>query len=42
MKENGIDKVKAAFDKVSQYKVGNPMRTLRYVAGIVRTEDVEK
>lgn len=40
--ENGIDKVKSAFDKVSKYKVGNPMRTLRYVAGIVRTEEQEK
>ena len=34
----GIDKVQYAFDKISKYKIDNPMRSLRYVAGILRTE----
>lgn len=36
----GADKVQLAFDKVSKYKIDNPMRTLRYVAGIVKSEDI--
>jgi len=35
----GLNKAKYAFDKVSKYKIDNPMRSLRYVAGILKTED---
>jgi len=32
----GADRVQMAFEKVSKYKIDNPMRSLRYVVGVVR------
>ncbi|MDP8261939.1 MAG: phospholipase D-like domain-containing protein [Candidatus Ancaeobacter aquaticus] len=39
IKKYGADKVEEAFNKISQYKIDNPMRSLRYVAGILTAKE---
>jgi HKD family nuclease len=41
IEQYGENKVQAAFDKVSKYKIDNPMRTMRYVAGIVKSDEIK-